>query len=129
MKINWDVLLKLINKYKNEAEICLETGAYYAALVSIRAALEATLLVRLFLEFFDFPEEMLEECNIKVIDDITIEITKINLKDLIEIIYSSKLITKQGYEAAERIRKWICPHFWTLIMLHFKIFMSSCPLS
>ena len=108
-KINWDVLLKLTNKYKKEAEICLEAGAYYAALVSIRAALEAALLVRFLLECFDLPEEELKEAGIKVINDSTIESIEgfyFELKELIETIYSLGLITKQGREAAHRIRVW-----------------------
>jgi len=106
-KIVWDVLLKLTNRYKEEAETCLKAGAYYAALVSIRAALEAALLARFLLECFDLPEEELRKAGVKVIDDVTIEIAgRFYLDDLIEAVHFLGLITKQGREAAHRIREW-----------------------
>jgi len=108
-KIVWNVLLKLANKYRKEAETCLEVGACYAALVSIRAALEAALLARFLLECFNFSEEELKEIGIKIIDDFTLERIEgfyFKLNELIETIYSLKLITKQGRKAAHRIRVW-----------------------
>ena len=58
VRVNWSLLLKLVQKYKKEAEICLESKAYYAGLVSLRAALETILIARFLLELFDWSKKI-----------------------------------------------------------------------
>jgi len=94
-RLNWKLLLKLVEKYKDEAELCLNFGAYYAGLVCMRAALEAILYAR-----------FLCELNIKITDN-TVKIPEIaKLSELIYQAYEDGLLTKHGFEAAERIRRY-----------------------
>ncbi|OAG28296.1 hypothetical protein [Thermodesulfatator autotrophicus] len=100
-------MLKLVQKYRNEAEICLNSKAYFAGLVSTRAALETILMARFLLELFDWSEKDLKKYNITITDDNEIYLSRIpNLKTLIDETYKAKLITKTGYNAAHRIREW-----------------------
>jgi len=104
--INWELLLKLVHKYRDEAEKCLDSEIYLAGLVSVRAALESLLQSRFLLELFEWSEEELKKYNI-VISNNRIEIPSMpNLKTLIDEAYKSKLISKTGFDAAHRIRKW-----------------------
>ena len=105
--INWDLLLKLVQKYRNEAEICLNSKAYFAGLVSVRAALETILIARFLLELFDWSENDLQKYDITITNDSEIELSWVpNLKTLIDEAYKQKLLTKIGYDAAHRIRKY-----------------------
>ena len=65
-RFNWNLLLKLVHKYQADAEKCLDSEAYFAGLVSVRAALETMLLARFFLELFDWSEEELREYEIAI---------------------------------------------------------------
>ena len=109
MKVNWFLLSKLSQKYEDEAKICLSSKAYYAGLVSVRAALETILIARFLLELFDWSKEDLNKYKITISNDETIKLSPKsmpNLKDLIDEAYNSKLISKTGREAAHRIREW-----------------------
>lgn len=64
--INWKLLLKLVYKYREEAEKCLDSKIYLAGLVSVRATLETLLQSRFLLELFEWSEEELKECNIVI---------------------------------------------------------------
>ena len=107
-KINFNVLVKLIDKYRTDAEICLEAGAYFAGLVSVRAALESMLLSRFLLELYEWEPEELNKYEITMQEDL-IEVARKdipNLKTLIQEAFKAKLIGITGYQAAERIRIW-----------------------
>lgn len=52
-RFNWNVLLRLVDKYRDDVERCLDAGAYFAGLVSVRAALETVLYARFLFELFD----------------------------------------------------------------------------
>ena len=66
MKINWDLLVKLIEKFRDEAERCLDRGIYLAGLVLVRAALEAALQSRFLLELYSWPKKRLKKYNITI---------------------------------------------------------------
>jgi hypothetical protein len=105
-RLNWELLLKLTGRYRKDAERCLKSGAYFAGLVSVRAALEAILYARFLLELFDMPAKERKELGIKVKGNF-IEIPEgASLYELIYTAHKSGLLTKEGFEAAERIRKW-----------------------
>ena len=106
MKINWDLLVKLIEKFRDEAERCLDRGIYLAGLVLVRAALEAALQSRFLLELYSWPKKRLKKYNI-TINGNKIKVPFMDkLKTLIDEAYKQKLISKMGFDAAHRIREW-----------------------
>jgi len=64
--IFWGTLLKLVNKYRTEAEQCLASGSYFAGLVSVRAALEAVLVARYLLHLYDCSEGELSKYGLRI---------------------------------------------------------------
>lgn len=98
--------MKLVHKYRADAEKCLDSGAYFAGLVSIRAALETILISRFLLEVLEWPDRDLMEYGISVQGDIVEVPEDVKLKELIQEAYNQDLLNKSGYKAAERIREW-----------------------
>jgi len=106
IRFNWNLLLRLVHKYQSDAEKCLESGAYFAGLVSVRAALETLLISRFLLEVLDWSESELEGCGITVKNELIEVKGLVTLKEIIEAIYEIGLLSKSGLNAAERIRVW-----------------------
>ena len=103
---NFELLRRVIHKYQEDAERCLQSRAYFAGLVAVRAALETALILRLLLELYDFSDIELRKCGLEVAGD-TIKLPgKLNLKELIQTAYEANWINQSGFAAAERIRKW-----------------------
>ncbi len=111
-KYFYNTSLKLAIIYKRDAYKCLESKAYYAGLVAVRASLEALIKARILVDIFSYSKKELEKYNIEVdIEKDLLHFVKDkfpfpNLKNLIDFIYEEKLITKKGYTAAHRIREW-----------------------
>jgi len=106
IRFSWNLLLKLIDKYRADAEKCLKHGAYFAGLVSVRAALETMLLARFLVEMFEQSDEYLSKHGVIVEDDIIKVPGDVSFWNLIEAAKNKNLLTKSGYKAAQRIRKW-----------------------
>jgi|GEM_PF-1749531 len=113
IKIEWNRLLRLANKYRRDAEKCLEHKAYFAGLVALRAALEAILIARLLLIVLiavaddeEFRKEA-EEAGVDITDDaIVVPEEKIGLGGLIETYKRMGLLDEKAAKAAHRIREW-----------------------
>ncbi len=105
-RFNWNLLIKLVHKYRADAEKCLDSGAYFAGLVSVRAVLETMFIARFLLEMLDWPTKDLKKYGITVKDDIIEVPEDVKLMELIQEAYNIGLINKSGYSAANRIRKW-----------------------
>lgn len=105
-RFNWKLLIKLVNRYRADAEKCLEIGAYFAGLVSVRAALETMLIARFTLELLDEPQVELDEYGITVENDIVEIPGYVKLIELIQEARNQGLLSRSGYAAANRIRKW-----------------------
>jgi len=107
-QIFWDILLKLADRYRSEAEQCLVSGSYLAGLVCVRAALETVFIARYLLELFNRSEKELNEYGFRVdeeqglIEGVPLPV----LKDLINQAYTDRIITKVGRDVAHRIREW-----------------------
>ncbi len=107
-RINWNIFLRLINKYKTEAEKCLDCGLYLAGCVCVRATLETALESRYLIELWNFSEDELEEYDIEVNED-TGYLQNIDLpplKELIEQAGKDGLFNKKAMDAAHRIREY-----------------------
>ena len=107
-QIFWEILLKLADRYRSEAEQCLVSGSYVAGLVSVRAALETVFTARYLLELFEWSEEELSEYGFRVDEErgLVEGVSLPCLKDLIDQAYTDRIITKAGRDAAHRIREW-----------------------
>jgi len=105
-RFNWNLLLELVGKYREDANRCMNVGAYFAGLVSVRAALETLLYARFLLELFDEEPAELQKYGVKITGAI-IEISGgVNLHVLIQEAHNQGLLNKTGFKAAERIRIW-----------------------
>ena len=105
-RFNWNLLWKLVDKYHENAKRSLRAGAYYAGLVSVRAALETMLYARFLMEPLDWNTEELDDYGITVEGDMIEVPEDLRLHELIEEAYRQGLLSKSGYEAANRIRHW-----------------------
>jgi len=112
IKIEWNRLVRLANKYRRDAEKCLEHKAYFAGVVALRAALECILIARLLVELFDASDNKAVRAELEgsgfVVGDETIEIPeeRISLKRLIETCREAELLDDKAAKAAHRIREW-----------------------
>ncbi len=106
VQFNWNLLLKLVDKYRTDAEKCLESGAYFAGLAAVRAALETMLFARFLLEMFGQSDEYLSKHGVVVKNDIIEVPEDVSLWDLIKAAKDQDLLTESGYKAAQRIREW-----------------------
>ncbi len=110
--VQWSRLLAVANKYAEEAEACAEAGIPIAGLVSVRAALEAV-LAALFLLYIlhDASDDEVAQWGFKR-DQATELLTysgQMNIWEMTDALNSYATrgwISKDAYNAAERIRKW-----------------------
>ena len=105
-RLNLRVLLKLAEKYRLEAEKCLEARAYLAGLVSVRAALEAMLYSRLLVGILDWSAKELRKFGITVRNEVVELPEETRLWELIEEAHKARCLDRTGFAAATRIRKW-----------------------
>ena len=113
IRIEWNCLLRLANKYRRDAEKCLEHKAYFAGLVALRAALETILIARLLLIIWDvatddeaFNEEVRKSGIEITYDAMVVPEERIGLKSLIETCRRMELLDEKAAKAAHRIREW-----------------------
>jgi hypothetical protein len=98
--MNFDVLLKLCEKYRDDAEKCLEVGAIFAGLVSARAALETAISLKLHIGILDLDDKQCSDLGIQKINDDEIILSEfVRLSDLIKIFEENS----DEYKAAKRI--------------------------
>jgi hypothetical protein len=97
--MNFDVLLKLCEKYREDAEKCLEVGAIFAGLVSVRAALETIIYLRIHLGLSDLNDKEYSDLGIKKNNNEILIREFVRLSDLIKLFEENS----DEYKAAKRI--------------------------
>ena len=107
-RIQWDTFLRLIDRYRTEAERCLEYGVYLAGFACVRAALEATLAARYLVELWEFSETDLSSYGIEIHEDAgyLCNVDLPVLKGLIDQAGKNGLLGKEAVSAAHRIREY-----------------------
>jgi len=106
--IHWDIFLRLINKYRTEAERCLDRGLYLAGFACVRGALETAVASRYLIELWDLSKEDLAEYGIQLNED-TEYLRNVDLPPLKERIDQASeegLLGEKATRAAHRIREY-----------------------
>ncbi|RMD65434.1 hypothetical protein D6833_03010 [Candidatus Parcubacteria bacterium] len=105
----FDNLIRVANRYQKDAELCLETGAYFAGMAAVRAALETMLYLRVLAGLMDLAPEELQEIDVNVSnsgDVFHLPPKDPTLKEMIDVTKEKGLIKETGKKAAHRIREW-----------------------
>lgn len=108
-RLYFDILTRLAETYRKNAELCLEVGGYFAGLTSVRAALEVILYSRFLVGLLDLPPEELQALKVRISDSedvFDVPTADPTLKEMIDVAKGKGLINESGRKAAHRIREW-----------------------